>query len=154
MNSAQAAGSALTYGRRYALTAALGIVTAEDDDDGHAITAAPVPQPAPRGAPQPVRHSEAPLPPTITPAQHALLEARIHEHGLDRERVKAWLARAWGIAHLGQVPATRFDDLLARLEQWAGREYAAQQAAAALEETRSQSNDEWLADYAAARHGA
>jgi hypothetical protein len=113
------------------------------------------PQPAPTGAPQPGRHAAAPIPPpVIAPAQHALLEARIHEHGLDRERVKAWLARAWGIAHLDQVPATRFDALLARLEQWAGREYAAQQASAALEDVRSQSNDEWLADYAAASHGA
>lgn len=158
MNSTQAAGAALTYGRRYALTAALGIVTADEDDDaqsawGPTRTAAPSPQTAPPGAPQPMRQSEAPIP-TITPAQHALLEARIHAHGLDRERVKAWLARAWGIAHLDQIPAARFDDLLARLEQWAGREYAAQQASAALEETRSQSNDEWLADFAAARHGA
>lgn len=100
-----------------------------------------------------MRQPEAPIP-TITPAQHALLEARIHEHGLDRERVKAWLARAWGIAHLDQVPATRFDALLARLEQWAGREYAAQQAAAALEATREQTNDEWLADFSAARPAA
>jgi len=35
--TAQAAGSATTYGRRYGLAALLGIV-AEDDDDGHAAT--------------------------------------------------------------------------------------------------------------------
>ncbi len=39
MNDAQKAGSALTYGRRYALCAALGIVTAEEDDDGRATEA-------------------------------------------------------------------------------------------------------------------
>ena len=60
--------------------AALGIVTAEDDDDGHAITAAPVPPPAPTGAPQPGRHSGAP----IRAAQHRLLEARITALGLAR----------------------------------------------------------------------
>ena len=32
----QALGSAITYARRYALTAVLGIAPAEDDDDGHA----------------------------------------------------------------------------------------------------------------------
>ena len=36
MNSNQAAGSAITYGRRYSLCAALGISAVEDDDDGNA----------------------------------------------------------------------------------------------------------------------
>lgn len=38
--TAQAVGSALTYLRRYALSAALGIV-ADEDDDGHAASAGP-----------------------------------------------------------------------------------------------------------------
>lgn len=38
-NKAQVMGSAYTYGKRYALCAALGIVTGEDsDDDGNALT--------------------------------------------------------------------------------------------------------------------
>lgn len=36
MNANQAAGSAITYGRRYSLCAALGISAVEDDDDGNA----------------------------------------------------------------------------------------------------------------------
>lgn len=36
MNANQAAGSAITYGRRYSLCAALGISAIEDDDDGNA----------------------------------------------------------------------------------------------------------------------
>ena len=36
MNINQAAGSAITYGRRYSLCAALGIAAIEDDDDGNA----------------------------------------------------------------------------------------------------------------------
>ncbi|MGB4334699.1 MAG: ERF family protein, partial [Chromatiaceae bacterium] len=122
MNSAQAAGSALTYGRRYALTAALGIVTAEDDDDGHAITAAPVPPPVPTGAPQPGRHAAAP----ISAAQHKLLEARITAMGLDRERLKNWLARAWGCQHLAEIPADKYAELLVRMETWAAWAYAEQ----------------------------
>jgi len=145
MNSAQAAGSALTYGRRYALTAALGIVTAEDDDDGHAITAAPVPPPVPTGAPQPGRQPAAP----ISAAQHHLLEARITALGLDRERLKSWLARAWQVEHLSGIPAARYAELLIRMENWAGREYAEEQAQIGLEQT----NEEWLADFSPASHG-
>lgn len=39
--SAQGAGSASTYGRRYTLSALLGIV-ADDDDDGNSAAAAPI----------------------------------------------------------------------------------------------------------------
>jgi hypothetical protein len=39
--SAQGAGSASTYGRRYTLSALLGIV-ADDDDDGNSASASPV----------------------------------------------------------------------------------------------------------------
>ncbi len=145
MNSAQAAGSALTYGRRYALTAALGIVTAEDDDDGHAITAAPVPPPVPTGAPQPGRQPAAP----ISAEQYRLVEARITTLGLDRERLKSWLARAWQVEHLSGIPAARYAELLIRMETWAAREYAEEQAQIGLEQT----NAEWLADFSPAGQG-
>lgn len=52
----QAAGSAITYARRYALTAMLGMVT-EDDDDGEAAKLPPKSSRAP--APQP----QQPFPP-------------------------------------------------------------------------------------------
>ena len=86
--------------------------------------AAPVPPLAPTGAPQPGRPSAAPLEggATITDQQHRLLEARIKETGLDRERVKAWIARAWGCQHLSAVPAAHFPGLLKRLEVWAQAE--------------------------------
>lgn len=37
-NNAQAVGSALTYARRYSLSAVLGLAIGEDDDDGHQAT--------------------------------------------------------------------------------------------------------------------
>lgn len=50
---AQGVGSAVTYGKRYALAAALGVV-AEDDDDGNAAKdAAPARAAAPRPSPRP-----------------------------------------------------------------------------------------------------
>lgn len=42
-NSAQDAGSAVTYARRYALTAALGINTEDDDDGARAVKPEPKP---------------------------------------------------------------------------------------------------------------
>ena len=44
-NAAQALGSAITYARRYSLSATLGI-SADDDDDGNACAADPAPAPA------------------------------------------------------------------------------------------------------------
>ena len=118
MNDAQKAGSALTYGRRYALCAALGIVTAEDDDDARATegsgkgsragspragppVASPHPSPSgvtgnPSGSAPPARHNGAPNDGEpiqwITPGQHRRLEALIKDAGLPRERVRDWLA--------------------------------------------------------------
>lgn len=45
-NEAQALGSAITYARRYSLSATLGI-SADDDDDGNACAGTPAPAPAP-----------------------------------------------------------------------------------------------------------
>ncbi len=160
MNATQAAGAALTYGRRYALTAALGIVTADEDDDaqsawGPTRTAAPSPQTAPHGAPQPMRQPEAPSTngQPVSAQQHALIEARIREFGLDRERVKAWTRKAWDVAHLDEIPAAYLDGILARLDRWGARAQAEAAAAQALADTREQTNAEWLNDYAGISHG-
>lgn len=92
-DSAQGVGSALTYLRRYALAAMVGVV-ADDDDDGNAASQAPQAQ---RTAQQPRQAArQAPRPPTQTeatngkPSARAALEARLqatiaeaHALGLD-----------------------------------------------------------------------
>jgi len=140
MNAAQQVGAALTYGRRYALTAALGIVTADEDTDAQgAPERAPAtgaqrsrraesPSSAPHGAPQPVRQTEAPTPaaavetpPRISEAQHRRLEARIKELRLDRERVKRWAKTAFGIEHFPDLSPEQCQRLVERLEEFAER---------------------------------
>ncbi|MBP8282557.1 MAG: hypothetical protein KAX46_01365 [Chromatiaceae bacterium] len=79
-----------------------------------AATTAPDPKPAPRREAPPPQTNGAP----ISAKQHTMLEARITELALDRERVKSWVARAWGVEHLDQVPAARFNELLNRLGAW------------------------------------
>jgi ERF superfamily len=101
MNEIQRSGSSLSYGKRYALCNALGIV-ADEDDDGVASGNEPA-------------YSNGTK--CITPAQHRLLEARIKQMGLDRERVKDWLTRAskGHIKHINDLPAELFDRFLAKL---------------------------------------
>lgn len=134
MNAAQQVGAALTYGRRYALTAALGIVTAEDTDAHGAPERAPIPtgaqrstrraespSSAPSTAPQRARQTEAPTTQRISEAQHRRLEARINELGLDRERVKSWMQRAMGVEHFPDLSAEQYQRLDERLEAFAER---------------------------------
>lgn len=71
INRAQALGSAITYGRRYVLTAFLGI--AADDDDDAAATA-PAPAPAP-----------------VSLLTCALMDAGAAEAGKGTEAYKSWL---------------------------------------------------------------
>jgi hypothetical protein len=111
MNEIQKSGSSLTYGKRYALCNALGIV-ADDDDDA---VGASLPPADDRGKDAHNNGTKC-----ITPAQHRLLEARIRQLGLDRERVKDWLklASKGRVEHLNDLPAELFDRLLAKLEEW------------------------------------
>ncbi len=63
--SAQAAGSVVTYLRRYALAAAVGVAPG-DDDDGHAA-GTPAPTPRPQAAPQQAPASRPQAAPSSTP---------------------------------------------------------------------------------------
>ncbi|CAK0755691.1 hypothetical protein CCP3SC1_2530001 [Gammaproteobacteria bacterium] len=113
MNDTQKVGSALTYGRRYSLCAALGIVTAEDDDDGRSAGKQRkderIEEP---GTPPQIEH--------ISEAQHLLIEARISEYSLDRERVKAWMLKASKgiVTHFSDQNQSQFNQLLAKLDEW------------------------------------
>ena len=142
INSTQAAGSALTYGRRYALTAALGIVTADEDDDAQYTYSAgsPPSRPATAPAPQGTGTSRTPPPADAGPhpapqpggtkggtsqteAQKRRLEARITELGLQdyRDRIKAWTLKRWGVASLADLTSEQNQALFDLLEDFAER---------------------------------
>lgn len=76
----------------------------------------------------------------ISAAQHKLLEVKIYEYGLDRERVKSWINTAWNVEHLTNLSPSQFDKLLKRLDGWACQAYAEAEAPSAL----SQDQDEPL----------
>ena len=74
------------------------------------------------GSPSRAQPNEKPAPSqpqTITQAQHKALEARIRELSLDRDRVKSWVQRAWGVEHLHELPAHRLKELRQRMDRWA-----------------------------------
>ena len=142
MSSTQAAGSALTYGRRYAMCAALGIVTADEDDDAQSAVpagtppsrqaTAPTPQgaapdrtPPPAGAgPHPPQQSGGTKGGTYqSEAQKRRLEARIAELGLQpwRERIKAWTEKRWGITSLADLTSEQNQTLYDHLDDFAER---------------------------------
>ncbi len=150
MNDTQKIGSALTYGRRYALCAALGIVTAEEDDDGNqgqtqtydtnnpeATAMHPSASPPSGNAPHDQTCADRPrsergapnnMPPMgqggaprlISESQHCRAEGRINELRLDRDRVKNWTAAKWGVQHFPDLNQPQYAELDARLEDFAG----------------------------------
>jgi ERF superfamily len=125
MNPAQEYGSAGTYSKRYAFCNAFGILTGDEDDDGQSLGSrdeASQPAPSPGSGSTDIMDPAQGVVHTarITPAQHRLLEVRIGQLGLDRERVKDWLKRAskGRIEYLNDLPAELFDRLLAKLDEW------------------------------------
>lgn len=101
VNAAQAAGSAITYARRYGLTAIVGLAT--DDDDGNAA-----------GAPfQPQQRKQAPA---SAPRQAAPAPAPQPKEGeLDGDRLKALFAR------LRELGYEAKEDCLIKLSEVLGR---------------------------------
>ena len=103
VNAAQAAGSAITYARRYGLTAIVGLAT--DDDDGNAAGAPVQPQQR-RQAPAPAPRQQAAPAPAPQPKQ---------EGELDGDRLKALFAR------LRELGYEAKEDCLIKLSEVLGR---------------------------------
>lgn len=81
------------------------------------------------GSAPPAQRNGAP----ISAAQKRRLEARIGELGLDRERVKAWLSRAWKVEHFQDLPAARYTELDQRLDLWGQAEQEAREEREAIQ---------------------
>ena len=70
----------------------------------------------------------------ISESMHRLLESQIRHYGLDRERVKAWIKKAWNVEHFTDLDTSQLNRLVKKLEQWHGEEYAKAEAASASSE--------------------
>ncbi len=57
----------------------------------------------------------------ISPQQKKLLEARISESGLERDRVKSWMERAFGVQHFHELTEGQFQTILRNIDDWKRR---------------------------------
>ena len=58
----------------------------------------------------------------INPRQRQMLEGKIAESGLNRERVKSWVERSWKVDHFNALTNDQLTKLLLKLQQWAEAE--------------------------------
>lgn len=98
---AQGAGSAITYARRYALAAVVGV--SPEDDDGNAAS---------RPVARTNDNRQAPREPTIDPGQRARLETLLAASTFSIGS----MLKFYQIDHLADLPAAKFDDAVSRLE--------------------------------------
>jgi len=118
----QGIGSCITYGRRYALAAIVGVCT--DDDDGAAAsgtTARKAYAPPPPDVGKPVAPPKADAKPkdpnVISAKQRGLLFHKWREAGLTDEVVKAHIFANYGVKHTDEIPKDRMNELLAWIEK-------------------------------------
>lgn len=103
----QGLGSAITYARRYAVLAVLGLV-GDEDDDGVAAARPRNGQAqaqAPRQSPEPA-----------TPDQRRLIFARAKERDIGQDALKALLVQVAGTQSTDRLAKDKVDDVLAAIE--------------------------------------
>jgi hypothetical protein len=135
----QGAGGALTYGRRYGLSALLSLATEEDDDGNVASRPAAKRAPA-KKKPDKIEEPEQGHPATDTepvagngagssntPADEvADLIARCYSQGwLTRKQMDTKLQNTWGVQSVTELSRPQLSDLLAALRQLEAKEMAA-----------------------------
>ena len=83
----------------------------------------------------------------ISSAQHKMLEAQISELGLNREGVKTWMTRRFGVEHFQGLQKSQFSELLAQLPKMAelkAKREAEQEAQAEREAIKAESQPQPL----------
>ena len=104
--------------------------SADSENDSHAVAARPRHLEKFEDAARVGNHvremvSGDPAPPPILlgspkgASEKRRLEAEIKNHGLDRERVKAWCLKKWGVGSLNDLPVFRVPELLGNFPTWA-----------------------------------
>jgi hypothetical protein len=110
-HTAQALGSAFTYGRRYSLMGMLGIAASEDDDDGNSASRKGNGQTY--GNQTHVRVNTMAERPTIDADQIETLRAKLAVTAAGEDGFLKW-AR---ISNLGQIEARDYDRVTAQIEK-------------------------------------
>jgi hypothetical protein len=116
-------GSAITYARRYSLSALLGIASEEDDDAEAASPATRAPAPSPvkprvvepelviEGSPSPASGNRA-----ISEAQRKRLFAIATDHGWTHEQIKLYIEMRWHISSSKDISRDQYEDLIGTIQ--------------------------------------
>jgi hypothetical protein len=112
-NDPQGIGSAITYGRRYALSAILGI-SSEDDDDGNSASDNSHQQNNSGKSKDNKQDEQAGKIATISPAQQKMIFAKAAEKGLTPEDVKNQMLTIFKgvIKSTGELSPSQMDELI------------------------------------------
>ena len=115
-HDAHGVGSATSYAKRYALSAAVGIVS--DDDDGTAAVASAVPAKAAVEKPRPVdSRPPAPKPePLITAAQRRALVTAAQNFGWKNTEVATLLQTRFGCVDSKAIPSAQYAAVMQAIE--------------------------------------
>jgi hypothetical protein len=126
MNESQKAGSALSYGKRYAFAAVSGCATGEDDDAQAQGKPEPRRQPVRQPKPQPPQsaeqaHVEAPVvegfvaethePQAPNMAQLKRLHTIANQGGWSADQVKAVMFNRWGVMSSKELSLPQYNEL-------------------------------------------
>lgn len=111
----QAQGSAITYARRYALMAMLGLVADEDTDGSAAGTAEPARRTRRKEAASGSAASDTGTR-YATEAQRKRLFAIAKEHGVEGPRLKEIVEHVTGQGSTAQIPADQYDAVVKAVE--------------------------------------
>jgi hypothetical protein len=115
--TSQAIGSAMTYAKRYSLSAMLGIVSDDEDDDGEASHGRPQTKPTERTKQESVQQAQKSNPQKITNIQVEML--RVLNEKLDDEckfTLNEWLFTEFNAQKFDEILFQDFPKILTRFE--------------------------------------
>lgn len=121
----QGYGSALTYARRYSLSALVGVAS-EADDDGQAGSTPGNGAGAPESnkpTPKPEVRKEKPRidPPAVMPkiseAQASVIEGTLAEHEIDEHKFMNWLRANVGAASIADIAQDRYGHVMLQINK-------------------------------------
>lgn len=128
-NDPQKIGSAMSYGRRYARTAILGMAAVDDDDDGKRAGEGGKSKGAAAGKPREAHERQyAPADPSderpITTkgadnkpgGQLGRLKAIMREHKVDEKVMGGYIRETWGYEKWGNIQRRHYDQIVALVQ--------------------------------------
>lgn len=108
--SMQTIGSAITYARRYALSAMVGVVSDEDDDGNIGSTPPPRPLPPRQPAPAPRSNPKDATPATVD--QRSAIDQLMVARGVTQDQIEYLIYEGYGQSMMSVFPVWIADDLI------------------------------------------